>query len=131
MRAPPINELAPRNPLKCERVDQARSSEKLRANNDSNDGDSTGDSDDDGSRGGSGGDSNKLRLEPRCRLRLRRQRLTSQRFSLRFAWLLLLGFRDPAQNDTATLNVSPFRHLTPETWATRVSVALFFPESGE
>src|SRR5215471_6430751 len=53
------------------RVDQARSSEKLRANNDSNDGDSTGDSDDDGSRGGSGGDSNKLRLEPRCRLRLR------------------------------------------------------------
>ena len=85
LRAPPINELALRNPLKCERVDQARSSEKLRANNDSNDGDSTGDSDDDGSRGGSGGDSNKLRLEPRCRLRLRRQRLTSQRFSLRFA----------------------------------------------
>ena len=50
-----------------------------------------GDGRDDGnnhSDDGSGDDDNgrtKLPLEPRCRLRLRRQHLTSQQFSLKFA----------------------------------------------
>lgn len=66
------------------------------SNDGSDDDDSRGDkrNNDDGgdsSRSDDGGtdddDSTKLRLEPRCRLRLRRERLPLQRSSLRFAWL--------------------------------------------
>ena len=53
------------------------------SNDGSNDDGGRGDSSDDGGSNDDG--RNKPRLEPRCRLRLRQQRLVSQRFSLRFA----------------------------------------------
>ena len=60
-------------------------------------GDKRSNAGDDSSRSDGGNDDDdshtKLRLELRCWLRLCRQRLTSQQFSLRFALLFLLGLR--------------------------------------